>query len=102
MDYGQSGTKHLKSWCIFLAGAPIWSGAILSFCRGDDVFRRQAVNKFEIRQGNVLEMLLTLPDDSIHCCITSPPYWGLRDSASPDKCGAEMPGISIPGGPWSQ
>ena len=23
-------------------------------------------------------MLKTLPDASVHCCITSPPYWGLR------------------------
>jgi DNA modification methylase len=29
--------------------------------------------------GHVLEQLATLPDTSIHCCVTSPPYWGLRD-----------------------
>jgi DNA modification methylase len=34
---------------------------------------------FEIRQGDVLERLREIPDDSIHCCVTSPPYWGLRD-----------------------
>ena len=22
---------------------------------------------------------IPLPDQSVHCCITSPPYWGLRD-----------------------
>ena len=22
---------------------------------------------------------LPLPDDSVHCVVTSPPYWGLRD-----------------------
>ena len=22
---------------------------------------------------------IPLPDGSVHCCITSPPYWGLRD-----------------------
>lgn len=32
-----------------------------------------------IIQGDVLEVLKTLPDESIDCCITSPPYWGLRD-----------------------
>ena len=26
-----------------------------------------------------MEMLRTLPDESVQCCITSPPYWGLRD-----------------------
>ena len=29
--------------------------------------------------GDVLDMLSCLPDDSIHCIVTSPPYWGLRD-----------------------
>jgi len=29
--------------------------------------------------GDCLEMLKTLPDESVHCCVTSPPYWGLRD-----------------------
>ena len=24
-------------------------------------------------------ILHTLPDESVHCCVTSPPYWGLRD-----------------------
>jgi DNA modification methylase len=37
------------------------------------------VNKFEIRQGNALEILGALPEESLHCCVTSPPYWGLRD-----------------------
>lgn len=29
--------------------------------------------------GDCLEMLKTLPDESVNCCITSPPYYGLRD-----------------------
>jgi DNA modification methylase len=29
--------------------------------------------------GDCLEVLKTLPDESVHCCITSPPYYGLRD-----------------------
>ena len=29
--------------------------------------------------GESLEVLRTLPDNSVNCCITSPPYWGLRD-----------------------
>ena len=28
--------------------------------------------------GHVLDALATLPDNSIHCCVTSPPYFGLR------------------------
>ena len=34
---------------------------------------------YEIKQGDCLEVLKTLPSDSVNCCITSPPYWGLRD-----------------------
>jgi DNA modification methylase len=31
-----------------------------------------------ILQGHVLEVLRTLPEESVHCVVTSPPYWGLR------------------------
>ncbi len=29
--------------------------------------------------GDALEQLKLLPDKSVHCCVTSPPYWFLRD-----------------------
>lgn len=32
-----------------------------------------------ILQGDCRDVLRTLPDASIHCCVTSPPYFGLRD-----------------------
>ena len=32
----------------------------------------------QVLQGDAREMLCTLPENSVHCCITSPPYWGLR------------------------
>lgn len=32
-----------------------------------------------IYQGNCLEVLKTFEDNCINCCITSPPYYGLRD-----------------------
>ncbi len=31
-----------------------------------------------IMVGNALSQLALLPDDSVHCVVTSPPYWGLR------------------------
>ena len=37
-----------------------------------------------ILQGDALEVLKTLPDESVNCCVTSPPYWALR-SYLPDK-----------------
>jgi DNA modification methylase len=32
-----------------------------------------------ILQGDALTVLKTLPSESVNCCVTSPPYWGLRD-----------------------
>jgi DNA modification methylase len=36
-------------------------------------------NAFVIHCGDALEVLRTLPSQSVNCCITSPPYYGLRD-----------------------
>ena len=44
---------------------------------------------YEIYQGDCLEVLRTLPDESIHCCVTSPPYWGLRDYGVDGQLGLE-------------
>lgn len=37
------------------------------------------MREFSILQGDVREVLQTLPTGSVHCCVTSPPYFGLRD-----------------------
>ena len=42
-----------------------------------------------ILEGNSLEVLKTLNDDSIDCCVTSPPYWGLRDYGLPKSIWGE-------------
>jgi DNA modification methylase len=34
---------------------------------------------WKFMQGDALEQLRKLPDESVNCCVTSPPYWGLRD-----------------------
>lgn len=34
---------------------------------------------FELICGDVLQVLPALSADSVHCVVTSPPYWGLRD-----------------------
>lgn len=43
----------------------------------------------KIINGNSLEVLKTIPDNSIDCCITSPPYWGLRDYGHDEQLGSE-------------
>lgn len=39
--------------------------------------------------GDCRETLKSLPDQSVHCCVTSPPYWQLRDYGHPDQIGME-------------
>lgn len=39
--------------------------------------------------GDSAKVLPTLPADLIQCCVTSPPYWGLRDYDHPAQIGAE-------------
>lgn len=39
--------------------------------------------------GNVLDVLPTLAAGRFRCCVTSPPYWGLRDYGHPDQLGLE-------------
>jgi site-specific DNA-methyltransferase (adenine-specific) len=45
------------------------------------------VNK--IFNENCLTGLKNLPDNSIDCCVTSPPYWGLRNYGISDQFGNE-------------
>lgn len=42
-----------------------------------------------LHHGDSLEVLRTLPDASIDCCVTSPPYFGLRDYGSEGQYGLE-------------
>jgi site-specific DNA-methyltransferase (adenine-specific)/site-specific DNA-methyltransferase (cytosine-N4-specific) len=39
--------------------------------------------------GDCLEVLRALPEASVHACVTSPPYWGLRDYGVAGQIGAE-------------
>ncbi len=42
-----------------------------------------------ILTGDCREVLRTLPDASVHCCVTSPPYFGLRDYGCDGQIGLE-------------
>ena len=42
-----------------------------------------------ILHGDALETLRTLPGESVNCCVTSPPYWGLRDYGVSGQIGLE-------------
>jgi DNA modification methylase len=42
-----------------------------------------------ILAGDALTILKTLPDSFVQTCVTSPPYYGLRDYGMPDQIGLE-------------
>ena len=42
-----------------------------------------------ILQGDCRDVLKTLPDESVHCVVTSPPYFGLRDYGVAGQIGLE-------------
>jgi site-specific DNA-methyltransferase (cytosine-N4-specific) len=45
--------------------------------------RWYGVIKVKLFQGHILEVLEQIPDNSVDCIITSPPYWGLREYPDP-------------------
>jgi DNA modification methylase len=62
-----------------------------------------------VLHGHSLTKLREMPDESVHCWISSPPYWGLRDYGTPpqvwggdEQCehewGAELNGLKRTGG----
>jgi DNA modification methylase len=75
---------------------------------------RIALDKYEVKRevplneiltGHALELLRGLPSDSVHCVVTSPPYYGLRLYGTPpviwggsDKCEHQWTATWAPGG----
>ncbi len=43
----------------------------------------------EIIHGDARLVLASLPGNAYRCCVTSPPYWGLRDYGTPEQIGSE-------------
>jgi site-specific DNA-methyltransferase (adenine-specific) len=39
--------------------------------------------------GDCLDVLRSMPEASVQCCVTSPPYFGLRDYGQADQIGLE-------------
>ena len=39
--------------------------------------------------GDALTVLKILPDNSVNCCVTSPPYYALRDYGVDGQIGRE-------------
>ena len=45
--------------------------------------------KTQILNGDCIEMMRTLQDQSVNCCVTSPPYFALRDYGHEGQIGQE-------------
>lgn len=48
------------------------------------------ISTIEIRVGDCRELLAAMPDRSVHCAVTSPPYFGLRDYGVDGQIGLEQ------------
>jgi len=44
---------------------------------------------YEIKLGDSLEVLKAMDSESVHCCVTSPPYWALRNYDVDGQLGQE-------------
>jgi site-specific DNA-methyltransferase (adenine-specific) len=44
---------------------------------------------YELHQGDCLKLLASMPERSVDCCVTSPPYFGLRDYGVDGQIGLE-------------
>lgn len=51
--------------------------------------KRKNETGIKVIAGDSLKKLSQLEDESIQCCVTSPPYWGLRDYDHKSQIGAE-------------
>ena len=54
------------------------------------------MNQIEILQGDALEKLKEIPDESVYCIVTSPPYFGLRDYSVCDCSLLDAPKANCP------
>src|SRR5258707_8295945 len=50
-------------------------------CLGDE--------KYQLIHADVLAGLARIPDESVQCVVTSPPYWALRDYGTRGQIGHE-------------
>ncbi|MEI7534238.1 MAG: site-specific DNA-methyltransferase [Verrucomicrobiae bacterium] len=66
----------------------------VGFQRATKLFRalypeKESSPDFLILNGDALQMLRAIADESVQCCVTSPPYWGLRDYGCAGQIGLE-------------
>lgn len=61
-----------------------------SFLGVDHDFYNVRPEGCEVIHSDASTALTRMPDNIFRCCVTSPPYWGLRDYGIPHQIGAEQ------------
>lgn len=56
---------------------------------GDQETVSPKLGKYRLYEGDVMAGLAKIPDGKIQCCVTSPPYYGLRDYGHDGQIGLE-------------
>ena len=90
--HGQT-TRWIKQCAeaVRLAGPKPEPGEPEEDRQGKDVLMPVAFDRdgVTIHVGDALAVLREMPGESVHCCVTSPPYWGLRDYGMAGQIGLE-------------
>jgi DNA modification methylase len=55
------------------------------------------MSTYQLLLGDNLQTLKSLPAESVHCIVTSPPYWGLRDYGLPPTAWPKVKFSPMPG-----
>lgn len=58
-------------------------------CYYTDISITEMIKVNKIHNMDVLTGLRMMPDESVNCCVTSPPYWNLRDYKVAGQIGLE-------------
>ena len=61
----------------------------MDFIREPEAYYYTDLKVSTVFHGDAEVLLKKLPADFFRCCITSPPYWGLRDYNAAGQIGAE-------------
>jgi DNA modification methylase len=83
-EEGRDGGREADDVCDGeREGGGTVAAAECGLSEGEGIMSEAEFGMLTILQGDALEKLRTMPDESVQCCVTSPPYWGLRDYGIP-------------------